>query len=248
MAGPALYKGKVGSTGVSTGPHAHFTLTKDGKEIPLSIARKDIGQYLQFRLPGKQDWQSVYSPENQGFKLNSGTQITSPMGKRTAPTAGASTYHRGEDYAFPEGTALRFLGQGSVSTHAGMGNAGNVSVLRTGPYELQTFHLSELPQAATTRKSDASFGGDSATSQALAQAFVENEIANKTQQGQLIDALISVLGEKEKPKTLMEQMKEGLIGGMMQQVLTPKNFLSQFTGEDPYLQGQRYATNQFFGL
>jgi hypothetical protein len=56
------------------------------------------------------------------------------------------------------------------------------------------------------------------------------------------------LNEKEKPKTLMEQMKEGLIGGMMQQVLTPKNFLSQFTGDDPYLQGQRYATNQFFGL
>ena len=42
MAGPALYKGKVGSTGVSTSPHAHFALTKDGKPIPLSIARKDI--------------------------------------------------------------------------------------------------------------------------------------------------------------------------------------------------------------
>jgi len=248
MAGPALYKGKVGSTGRSSGPHAHFELTKDGKRIPLSIARKDIGQFLQFRLPNEEQWRSVYNPEKQGFTLNPATQITSPMGPRKAPVPGASTNHGGEDYAFPEGTALRFLGQGSISTHAGMGNAGNVSVLRTGPYELQTFHLSELPQAATTRKSDASFGGDSATSQALAQAFVENEIANKTQQGQLIDALISVLGEKEKPKTLMEQMKEGLIGGMMQQVLTPKNFLSQFTGEDPYLQGQRYATNQFFRL
>jgi hypothetical protein len=151
MAGPALYKGKVGSTGVSTAPHAHFALTKDGKPIFLSTARKDIGQYLQFRLPGREDWQSVYSPENQGFSLNPATQITSPMGKRIAPTPGASTDHLGEDYAFPEGTSLRFLGSGSISTHAGLGSAGNVSALRTGPYELQTFHLSELPQAAVTR-------------------------------------------------------------------------------------------------
>jgi hypothetical protein len=248
MAGPALFKGKVGSTGVSTGPHAHFTLTKDGKEIPLSIARKDIGQYLQFRLPGKEEWQSIYSPEKQGFALNPGTQITSPMGKRTAPTAGASTYHRGEDYAFPEGTSLRFLGQGSVSTHSGQGAAGNVSVLRTGPYELQTFHLSELPQAATTRKNDAPLNTDFNTSALLAQAFVQNEVANKTQQGQLIEALISVLGEKEKPKTMMEQLKEGLVGGMMQQALSPKNFLGQFMDSEPYLQGQKFATNQFFGL
>jgi hypothetical protein len=151
MAGPALYKGKVGSTGVSNGPHAHFALTKDGKPIPLSIARKDIGQHLQFRLPGREDWQSVYSPENQGFSLNPATQITSPMGKRIAPAPGASTDHLGEDYAFPEGTSLRFLGSGSISTHAGVGSAGNVSALRTGPYELQTFHLSELPEVATTR-------------------------------------------------------------------------------------------------
>ena len=151
MAGPALYKGKVGSTGVSTGSHAHFALTKDGKPIPLSIARKDIGQHLQFRLPGREDWQSVYSPENQGFRLNPATQITSPMGKRIAPAPGASTDHLGEDYAFPEGTSLRFLGSGSISTHAGLGSAGNVSALRTGPYELQTFHLSELPEVATTR-------------------------------------------------------------------------------------------------
>lgn len=248
MAGTALFLGKVGSTGgTSTGPHAHWEVMKDGKRFPLSKARKDVGQYIQFRLPNQQAWQNLYSPEAQGFTLNPAARITSPMGPRTAPSPGASTNHQGEDYGFPEGTSLRFLGQGSVSTHAGMGTAGNVSALRTGPYELQTFHLSELPQSATTRKSDASTSA-SPDSEAWAQAYVQNQIENQTQQGKLIDALINVLGEKEKPKSLMDQMKEGLIGNALQQALTPKNFLSQFTGSDPYLQGQQYATSQFFGL
>jgi hypothetical protein len=253
MAGPALFMGKVGATGgTSTGPHAHWEVMKDGKRFPLSKARKDVGQFIQFRLPNQQEWQQLYSPESQGFRLNPAAVITSPMGQRKAPSPGASTNHLGEDYGFPEGTALRFLGQGSVSTHSNQGTAGNISVLRSGPYELQTFHLSELPQAATTRKNapetTAASPADSNTSALLAQAFVQNEVANKAQQGQLVEALISVLGEKEKPKTIMEQLKEGLIGGMMQQALTPKNFLSQFTDNDPYLQGQKFATNQFFGL
>lgn len=250
MAGTALFLGNVGATGgTSTGPHAHWEVMKDGKRFPLSKARKDIGQFLQFRLPGQQTWQQLYSPESQGFRLNPAATITSPMGARTAPSPGASTNHLGEDYGFPKGTALRFLGQGSVSTHSGQGAAGNVSVLRTGPYELQTFHLDSLPQAATTRKSDAATTASTgATPEAWAQAYVQNQIENQTQQGKLIDALINVIGEKEKPKSLMEQMKEGLIGSALQQALTPKNFLSQFTGSDPYLQGQQYATSQFFGL
>jgi hypothetical protein len=251
MAGPALFLGKVGATGgTSTGPHAHWEVVKDGKRFPLSKARKDIGQFLQFRLPGQETWQQLYSPESQGFRLNPAAVITSPMGLRTAPSPGASTNHRGEDYGFPEGTALRFLGQGSVSTHSNQGTAGNISALRTGPYELQTFHLSELPQAATTRKNDATptAAPGAPNTEAWAQAYVQNQIENQTQQGKLIDALINVMSEREKPKSLMEQMKEGLIGGALQQALTPKNFLSQFTGSDPYLQGQQYATSQFFGL
>jgi len=249
MAGPALFLGKVGATGgTSTGPHAHWEVMRDGKRFPLSKARKDIGQFIQFRLPGQENWQQLYSSEAQGFRLNPAATITSPMGARTAPSPGASTDHKGEDYGFPEGTALRFLGQGAVSTHTGMGAAGNVSALRTGPYELQTFHLSELPQAATTRRNEATAETTGATPEAWAQAYVQNQIENQTQQGKLIDALINVIGEKEKPKSLMQQMKEGLIGGVLQQALTPKNFLAQFTNDEPYLQGQRYATNQFFGL
>ena len=150
--GPSLYLGRIGSTGTSTAPHAHWEVMKDGKRFPLSKARSDIGQYLQFRLPEQEAWQSLYSKQGNDFVLNPAAALTSPMGMRRHPVHGDMREHMGEDYGgFPEGTQLRFLGQGSVATHANRGGAGNVSSLRTGPYELQTFHLSELPGASTTR-------------------------------------------------------------------------------------------------
>lgn len=162
--GTALYLGRVGSTGTSTAPHAHWEVLKDGKRFPLSKARTDIGQYLQFRLPGSEDWQALYSKQADDFVLNPAAALTSPMGMRTHPVYGDQRMHGGEDYGLPEGTQLRFLGQGSVATHANRGGAGNVSSLRTGPYELQTFHLSELPDSSTTRgKSFSGKPSDSST-------------------------------------------------------------------------------------
>lgn len=149
--GPALYLGKVGTTGTSTGPHAHWEVMKDGKRFALSQARSDIGQYLQFKKPGATIWENLYSRQGDGFALNPNAALTSPMGMRTHPVHGDQRMHGGEDYGLPEGTQLRFLGPGSVATYSNRGGAGNVSSLRTGPYELQTFHLSELPGSSTTR-------------------------------------------------------------------------------------------------
>lgn len=152
--GPALYLGRVGATGTATGPHAHWEVLKDGKRFPLSKARTDIGQYLQFRLPGKESWETLYSKQGDSFALNPAVALTSPMGMRTHPVHGDKRMHGGEDYGLPEGTQLRFLGSGSVATHRNKGGAGNVSSLRTGPYELQTFHLSELPEVAKIKGED----------------------------------------------------------------------------------------------
>ena len=162
--GPALYLGRVGSTGTSTGPHAHWQVKKDGKLIPLSTARTDIGQYIQFRRPGQADWTSLYTKGQDGnFALAPGVNApvgTSAFGMREKhPVHGDRRMHWGEDYGFEEGTQLRFLGQGSVSTHANRGGAGNVSALRLpSGYELETLHLSELPNAATTYRSSLSSG------------------------------------------------------------------------------------------
>jgi len=162
--GPALYLGRVGSTGTSTGPHAHWQVKKDGKLIPLSTARTDIGQYIQFRRPGQADWTSLYTKGQDGnFALAPGLEApagNSAFGMRERhPVHGDRRMHWGEDCGFEEGTQLRFLGHGSVSTHASRGGAGNVSALRLpSGYELETLHLSELPSATTTYRSSLSSG------------------------------------------------------------------------------------------
>lgn len=42
------------------------------------------------------------------------TQLSSPFGKRTSPTTGASTYHSGIDIPAPEGTKLYSISDGEV--------------------------------------------------------------------------------------------------------------------------------------
>ena len=188
--GPALYLGRVGSTGTSTGPHAHWQVKKDGKLIPLSTARTDIGQYLQFRRPGQTDWTSLYAKGQDGnFALAPGVAApvgTSAFGMREKhPVHGDRRMHWGEDYGFEEGTQLRFLGQGSVSTHANRGGAGNVSALRLpSGYELETLHLSELPQAATTR------GSDSSLQVSDSESAVDENLLNKTMKNLLFEAAL----------------------------------------------------------
>ena len=207
--GPAIYLGRVGSTGTYTAPHAHWEVLKDGKRFPLSKARTDIGQYLQFRLPGSEDWQALYSKQADNFVLNPAAVLTSPMGMRTHPVHGDQRMHGGEDYGLPEGTQLRFLGQGSVATHANRGGAGNVSSLRTGPYELQTFHLSELPDASTTRgKRFEEPEGTPSDTNDTAQEFADDYVEQMMQY-----QLLSQLGNQQQRSDPMARFKE-MMGSM----------------------------------
>lgn len=207
--GPALYLGRVGSTGTSTAPHAHWEVLKDGKRFPLSKARTDIGQYLQFRLPGSEDWQALYSKQADDFILNPAAALTSPMGMRTHPVHGDRRMHGGEDYGLPEGTQLRFLGQGSVATHANRGGAGNVSSLRTGPYELQTFHLSELPASSTTRgKRFEEPEGTPSDANDAAQEFADDYVEQMMQY-----QLLSQLSNQQQRSDPMARLKQ-MMGSM----------------------------------
>lgn len=228
---PVLNLGVQGKTGVATGPHFHFELLKEGKRIPLNIARKDIGQYLEVLPPGAKTWSPLYGAEQKGFPLNPAGTVTSEMGRRTAPAPGASTEHGGMDIAFPANTQLRFRGEGSVATHAGKGAAGNVSSLRTGPYELNVFHLSDLPDAATTRFSDAAgTTGDSTDSRTadILKAFMYG--------AQL---------QEDKQPSVVDQLKGKLLENLITQSLNPMSFLSSYSASNPYLSGRSAATADY---
>ena len=222
--GPALFLGAVGSTGTSTGPHAHWEVMKDGKRFPLSKARTDIGQYLQFLKPGEKEWQTLYSKQGNDFVLNPAAALTSPMGMRQHPVHGDARMHQGEDYGLPMGTQLRFLGPGSVSTFAGNGGAGNVSTLRTGPYELSTFHLSKLPDSAIVKgeQQAAQPGTTQTTTASDPESFLK---------GMLIG-----MGYGQQPQeTMEEKFKRWLISDVLRpQQSSSQAFLNNFLSSNPF--------------
>ncbi len=68
------------------------------------------------------------------------SRISSTFGYRTAPTAGASTYHKGVDFAAPQGTPIYAAEAGTVTSASYSGNAGNLIVINHGN-GLQTYYM-----------------------------------------------------------------------------------------------------------
>jgi len=85
------------------------------------------------------------------------------------------------------------------------------------------------------------------TGNLLNQLLLTTMAQNQASQNEILGALTEALGKKEKPKTLTQQLTESLVGNAISSAMNPNQFLSQFTGSDPYLQGSKYATSQFLG-
>jgi murein DD-endopeptidase MepM/ murein hydrolase activator NlpD len=126
--------GRISSPGEdplpSTGPHLDVRIQKpDGTYINPATARSML---TNLRVGGK----PLYS--QQGGEWVPSFPVTSGYGPRTAPTAGASTYHRGLDFGVPAGTPIEWHG-----TPGRFSYAGGIGTLELPDgYRIKTLHTS----------------------------------------------------------------------------------------------------------
>lgn len=114
----------------STGPHLDVRIQKpDGTYINPETARSML---TNLRVGGK----PLYS--QQGGEWLPSFPVTSGYGPRAAPTAGASTYHRGLDFGVPAGTPIEWHG-----TPGRFSYAGGIGTLELPDgYRIKTLHTS----------------------------------------------------------------------------------------------------------
>lgn len=116
----------------STGPHLDVRVYKDGKTIDPGTIRS-----LLTRLKvGKEKtplWQQTGDQWKPSF------QITSGYGNRTAPTAGASTFHPAHDYGIAGNTPISWEGPGTFTAGKGYGSIQTTDP-QGNPYEIRLLH------------------------------------------------------------------------------------------------------------
>jgi len=98
----------------TTGPHLDVRVKKGGQYINPETWRTGL-QRLRI---GEQRTPLLVQGKD-GFKPS--FPITSGYGPRTAPTAGASTYHKGIDFGIAGGTPIYYEGAGTFKPGQGLG-------------------------------------------------------------------------------------------------------------------------------
>jgi len=122
---------RTGATGIGTGAHLDVRWA-DGRPITAADADRFI------RVAGK---------------LPSSYGVTSGYGPRRAPVPGASTFHRGVDFATPAGQPITLAGGARLTgamTEAQSGGGGIVGIIETPMGQMKLLHLERVlgtPQA-----------------------------------------------------------------------------------------------------
>ena len=84
-----------------------------------------------------------YGNLNFAWPIPDYTAISSPFGKRTAPTSGASTFHKGTDIPAPEGTTLIATCDGEITFIGFLGGGGyTITITNVDGLKISYCHVS----------------------------------------------------------------------------------------------------------
>jgi murein DD-endopeptidase MepM/ murein hydrolase activator NlpD len=208
------FLGTVGQTGTATGPHAHLYV----KDLATNqyLDPKTIRSPLMGLRVGEGEIPAFVKDASGKIVVNpqSGIQVTSGYGNRTAPTAGASSFHQGEDLALPSGTQLKYVGAGSYTPLANQGGYGNLGTFKTGDnkYEIGFGHMASLGTPATTQ-------GLPGLPASPPQNYDQ---ANQRTQD-LLEAFMygTQYREAKKPQSFLDVMKNQVTQSILSQALNP---------------------------
>lgn len=105
--------------------------------------KRSTGKPRRVKESESQKSQKFVSPLPKQYLKKPST--SGDFGDRHAPTAGASTYHRGNDFGAPEGTPLTAVSDGTIRVIPNNGGAGNtVEIHHANGVVTKYFHLSRF--------------------------------------------------------------------------------------------------------
>lgn len=83
-----------------------------------------------------------FNPNGFVWPIPGYTSISSPFGKRNAPTSGASSFHYGTDIPAPEGTKLIAVNDGEITFRSFLGAGGYTITLSFDNFKVSYCHVS----------------------------------------------------------------------------------------------------------
>ena len=217
----------------TTGPHLDVrVIPQFGKDKGKKINPETIRSLLQnIQAAGKPIVQ-----QGKDGQWNWNSPITSRFGPRSAPTAGASTYHEGIDLGIGAGTQLAYKGYGTFTPNKGYGTLSTTDP-KGQPYDIQFLHTKPAGSStvasttpAVTTPAQTTTSTDARTEDILKAFLYGAKYTDKP---------------KEAPKTFEQQLKEQLLGNVLNQALNPQSFLSSYSASNPFIQGKSAATGDF---
>lgn len=177
----------------TTGPHLDVRVKKSGQYIDPSTWRSGLQNLVigEAKTP-------LYQQTKDGFKPS--FPITSGFGPRSAPTAGASTYHKGIDFGVPGGTPLYWKGAGAFKPGKGLG-----TIQTPEGFEIELLH--------TKGGQEASLGAQQSPQVQQTQQLPGTNLP------QAINIVIQT-GKKEEEKTAEQYLKD-YIAKMSEKTTSP---------------------------